>query len=107
VIAVICAIVVALLDAGWRSSPGGPDRGADGGGGGGGGWGGHGGGGGGGWGGGPRSGSRPGPPDSGLPLPDAQPARVRFRGHRRLADVVPDRPRRGCRQPARTPSRLG
>lgn len=38
----------------------------------------------------PRS---PGPSD-GLPLPDADPAPVRLRDHRRLADVYPERPRR-------------
>lgn len=44
-------------------------------------------------------------PLGGLPLPDAQPARVRLRGHERLADTVPARERRPSREPQREPSR--
>ncbi len=45
----------------------------------------------------------PGRPTGGLPLPDAEPARVRLRGHGRLADLLPDRERRPAREPQRTP----
>lgn len=48
-------------------------------------------------------------PQGGLPLPDAVPARVRLRDHRRLGDTYPDRPRRPEHVPAperpRTPAR--
>jgi hypothetical protein len=40
-----------------------------------------------------------GPQGGGLPLPDAQPARVRLRDHRRLADRLPERQRRAPREP--------
>ena len=60
-----------------------------------------------GWGHGP-----PGPPTTpsdaprgGLPLPDAIPASVRLRDHRRLGDLVPRRERRPAREPAREPVR--
>jgi hypothetical protein len=55
--------------------------------------------------------SRPGPPapptrpGGGLPLPDAEPARVRLRDHRRLADLTPPRDRRPAREPVREPAR--
>jgi hypothetical protein len=55
--------------------------------------------------------SRPGPmappnvPGGGLPLPDAAPARVRLRDHRRLADLTPPRERRPAREPVREPVR--
>ncbi|HEY5318409.1 MAG TPA: hypothetical protein VIJ20_10540 [Solirubrobacteraceae bacterium] len=55
--------------------------------------------------------SRPGPiapssvPGGGLPLPDAEPARVRLRDHRRLADLTPPRERRPAREPVREPAR--
>jgi|SRR5579884_3059519 hypothetical protein len=39
-------------------------------------------------------------PTGGLPLPDAAPARVRLRDHRRLADLLPRRERRPAREPA-------
>jgi hypothetical protein len=42
-------------------------------------------------------------PGGGLPLPDAQPARVRLRGHERLHDHLPRRERRPSREPERTP----
>jgi hypothetical protein len=45
----------------------------------------------------------PSVPGGGLPLPDAQPARVRLRDHRRLADVTPPRERRPAREPVRRP----
>jgi hypothetical protein len=55
-------------------------------------------------GGGPR---RPEPPPDprggGLPFPDAAPARVRLRDHRRLADLLPGFPRRSSREPERAP----
>ena len=50
---------------------------------------------------GPRS--RPGPGGGGLPLPDAIPARVRLRDHRRLADLLPTPQRRPVREPSRPP----
>jgi len=52
---------------------------------------------------GPRTPSRL--PGGGLPLPDAVPARVRLRDHRRLADLTPPRERRPAREPAREPVR--
>ncbi len=45
----------------------------------------------------------PGRPRGGLPLPDAVPARIRLRDHRRLQDVLPKRQRRPAREPAREP----
>jgi hypothetical protein len=42
-------------------------------------------------------------PGGGLPLPDAAPARVRLRDHRRLADLTPPRERRPVREPVREP----
>jgi hypothetical protein len=42
-------------------------------------------------------------PRGGLPLPDAVPARVRLRDHRRLADLLPRRERRPAREPERQP----
>ncbi|MEA2196664.1 MAG: hypothetical protein QOJ25_715 [Solirubrobacteraceae bacterium] len=42
-------------------------------------------------------------PGGGLPLPDAEPARVRLRDHRRLADLTPPRDRRPAREPVREP----
>jgi hypothetical protein len=44
-------------------------------------------------------------PRGGIPLPDAQPARVRLRDHRRLAEQLPRRERRPSREPARRPVR--
>jgi hypothetical protein len=44
-------------------------------------------------------------PSGGIPLPDAEPAPVRLRGHERLADLRPRRVRRPAREPARTPVR--
>lgn len=52
---------------------------------------------------GPRS--RPGPGGGGLPLPDALPARVRLRDHRRLSDLLPRPARRPSREPDRSPRR--
>jgi hypothetical protein len=46
-------------------------------------------------------------PPGGLPLPDAAPARVRLRDHRRLPDLVPRPERRPAREPARDPVRTG
>ncbi len=60
-----------------------------------------------GWGRGPkRPPSKPEPPRGGIPLPDAQPARVRLRERGRLADRLPGRERRPAREPARTPVRI-
>jgi hypothetical protein len=42
-------------------------------------------------------------PTGGLPLPDAVPARVRLRDHRRLSDLLPRRERRPAREPEREP----
>jgi hypothetical protein len=59
-----------------------------------------------GWGRGPQSPPKPPePPRGGIPLPDAVPARVRLRDHRRLADLLPARERRPAREPAREPVR--
>ena len=44
-------------------------------------------------------------PGGGLPLPDAVPARLRLRDHRRLRDHLPGRERRPAREPARRPER--
>jgi hypothetical protein len=46
-------------------------------------------------------------PGGGLPLPDAAPAHVRLRDHRRLADHQPHRERRPAREPDREPVRAG
>jgi hypothetical protein len=40
-------------------------------------------------------------PRGGLPLPDAEPAPVRLRGHERLADLRPQRERRHVTEPSR------
>lgn len=47
---------------------------------------------------------RPVRPRGGLPLPDAQPARIRLREPGRLADLRPPRERRPAREPQRTPA---
>ncbi|HZU39503.1 MAG TPA: hypothetical protein VE992_00545 [Solirubrobacteraceae bacterium] len=47
----------------------------------------------------------PGSPRGGLPLPDAEPARVRLREHGRLAERLPRRERRPAREPVRRPER--
>jgi hypothetical protein len=52
----------------------------------------------------PRRSDRPG--GGGLPLPDAVPARVRLRDHRRLGELLPRPPRRPVREPARVPTRV-
>ncbi len=60
----------------------------------------------GGWGHGPPEPAKPrGAPSGGLPLPDAVPARVRVRDHRRLSDLRPRPERRPAREPVRTPVR--
>jgi hypothetical protein len=57
-----------------------------------------------GWGRGPgRPPTPPGPPRSGIPLPDAEPARVRLRDHRKLSDQLTGPERRPAREPSRTP----
>ena len=55
----------------------------------------------------PRPPRRPDPPRGGIiPLPDAQPARVRLRdGHERLSDRLPPRQRRPAHEPHRRPVR--
>ena len=59
-----------------------------------------------GWGRGPKpSPSPPEPPRGGIPLPDAEPARVRIREHGRLGDRQPQRQRRPSREPDRQPAR--
>lgn len=45
-------------------------------------------------------------PRGGLPLPDAVPASVRLRDHRRLGDLQPPRERRAAREPERHPARV-
>ncbi len=61
----------------------------------------------GGGGGGPKR--PPAPQDSprggGIPLPDAEQARVRLRDHRKLREHLPGRERRPAREPERTPVR--
>lgn len=42
-------------------------------------------------------------PSGGLPLPDASPAQVRLRDHRRLPELLPPRERRPAREPNREP----
>jgi hypothetical protein len=42
---------------------------------------------------------RPSRPSGGLPLPDAEPARVRLRDHVRLTEKLPRRVRRPAREP--------
>lgn len=42
-------------------------------------------------------------PRGGLPLPDAEPARIRLRDHRRLGEQLPHRERRPAREPERRP----
>jgi hypothetical protein len=42
-------------------------------------------------------------PTGGLPLPDATPAGVRLRDHRRLGELLPPRERRPAREPSREP----
>ena len=49
---------------------------------------------------------RPDAPPGGLPLPDATPARVRLRDHRRLADRLPRPARRTTHEPDRAPQRV-
>ncbi|HEY2771551.1 MAG TPA: hypothetical protein VGI87_13330 [Solirubrobacteraceae bacterium] len=61
-----------------------------------------------GWGRGPRRPPKPPePPRGGIPLLDAEPARVRLRDNRRLSDLLPPRQRRPAREPQRTPVRVG
>jgi hypothetical protein len=44
-----------------------------------------------------------GRPRGGIPLPDAEPGRIRLRDHRRFTDQLPRRARRPSREPDRTP----
>jgi hypothetical protein len=44
-------------------------------------------------------------PGGGIPLPDADPATVRLRDHRRLGDSLPRPERRPTREPERVPQR--
>jgi hypothetical protein len=46
-----------------------------------------------------------GPHGGGLPLPDAEPARVRLRGPERLGELQPRPARRAPREPVPTPAR--
>lgn len=60
-----------------------------------------------GWGRGPRQPPHPpSPPKGGIPLDDAEPARVRLRDGGRLADRLPARSRRPAREPHRRPVRI-
>ena len=45
-------------------------------------------------------------PSGGIPLPDAEPAPVRLRGHERLADLRPRPDRRRVTEPAPAPRRV-
>ena len=45
-------------------------------------------------------------PSGGIPLPDAEPAPVRLRGHEKLADLLPRPERRRVAEPERTPERV-
>ena len=45
-------------------------------------------------------------PPGGIPLPDAEPAPVRLRGHERLADLRPHRERRRVAEPSPAPRRV-
>lgn len=54
---------------------------------------------------GPARPAAPRPSPGGLPLPDATQARVRLRGHARLAELLPARERRAGREPERAPAR--
>ena len=57
-----------------------------------------------GWGNEPRRPPKPSNrPWGGIPLPDAQQARVRLRDPRKLGDLLPPRERRPAREPERTP----
>ena len=47
----------------------------------------------------------PSAPRGGIPLADAEPARVRLRGHGRLRDGIPARDRRPAREPDHEPVR--
>ena len=59
-----------------------------------------------GWGNEPREPRRPyDRPWGGIPLPDADQARVRLRDERKLAELWPGRDRRPAREPERTPVR--
>jgi hypothetical protein len=58
-----------------------------------------------GWGRGPGNPPPPKPPRGGIPLPDAEPAGIRLRDHRKLGDGLPKRDRRPAREPDRTPVR--
>ncbi len=61
-----------------------------------------------GWGRGPGGPPKPpDPPRGGIPLLDADPARVRLRDHRKLGELLPGRERRPAREPDRTPVRTG
>ena len=63
----------------------------------------------GGWGRGPDRPPTPQDPPrgGGIPLPDAEQARIRLRDHRKLADLHPARERRPTREPERTPVKIG
>ena len=59
-----------------------------------------------GWGNYPRRPPKPsGVPGGGLPLPDAEPARVRLRDHQKMSERLPARERRPAREPERKPVR--
>ena len=61
-----------------------------------------------GWGRGPDAPPKPpDPPRGGIPLLDAEQARVRLRDHRKLRESLPRRERRPVREPDRTPVRTG
>jgi hypothetical protein len=60
-----------------------------------------------GWGNEPREPPRPSDrPWGGIPLPDAEQARVRLRDGRKLGDLRPHRERRPAREPERAPARV-
>jgi hypothetical protein len=45
-------------------------------------------------------------PRGGIPLPDAEPATMRLRDHRKLPDLLPRPERRPAREPERAPERV-
>ena len=59
-----------------------------------------------GWGHGPKAPPEPpAPPRGGIPLPDAEQAKIRLRDAERLGDKLPSRERRPAREPDRRPVR--
>jgi len=85
----LCAVALLIPALRQPNPPPPPDQGSDGG-----------------WGRRKESPPKPKRPRGGIPLPDAVPARVRLRDHRRLSDLIPRPSRRPAREPVRTPARV-